>query len=111
MPCPPYGYLNSKTNSWLTAASLIQNSVTHEDEVDSDSSMSLNTDSSDGEDTQSFEPFSTPAIEYTCNDAQIGTTGATAEVNDPYTDHRANVIDQTRTNEIGMVKWFSSLLT
>ena len=60
----------------------MQNSVTHEDEVDSDSSISLSSECGDSEDPLSFEPCS---IEYTCNEAQISDAmaGATAQTNGP----------------------------
>ena len=35
--------------------------------------------------------------------------GATAQTNDACMDHRADVVDQSRASEIGMLKWFSSL--
>ena len=77
----------------------MQNSVTQED---GDSSIS---ECSDSEDPLSFEPSS---IEYTCNEAQISDAmaGATAQT---CMDHRADMVDQSRASEIGMLKWFSSL--
>ena len=51
-----------KTNSWLPQ---VLDSVTYEDEVDSDSSISLSSECSDPKDPLSFEPCS---IEYTCNE-------------------------------------------